>query len=208
MRRKIWRRFLTGLILVVPIVVVIFVLVWLFTGIDGLLQPGIEAIFGNEIPGLGFVITIILIYLAGLFTSNVVGHRLIHFGESLLARIPLLKQLYNGTKQVIASLSGTGLNKAAFREVVLVEFPREGMKTVAFVTNETKDEAGRKLLMIYIPTAPIPTSGYFEIVTEDKVTRSNLTVDEAMQMVISSGMVVPDMIDTKGTSDSKHEEKI
>lgn len=207
MRRKIWRRFLTGLILVVPIGVVIFVLVWLFTGIDGLLQPGIEAIFGNEIPGLGFVITIILVYLAGLFTSNVVGHRLIHFGESLLARIPLLKQLYNGTKQVIASLSGTGLNKAAFREVVLVEFPREGMKTVAFVTNETKDEAGRKLLMIYIPTAPIPTSGYFEIVTEDKVTRSNITVDEAMQMVISSGMVVPDMIDTKETSDSKPEEK-
>jgi len=207
MRRKIWRRFLTGLILVIPIGVVIFVLVWLFTGIDGLLQPGIKTIFGNEIPGLGFGITIILIYLAGLFASNVVGHRLIHFGESLLARIPLLKQLYNGTKQVIASLSGTGLNKAAFREVVLVEFPREGMKTVAFVTNETKDESGRKLLMIYIPTAPIPTSGYFEIVTEDKVTRSNITVDEAMQMVISSGMVVPDMIDTKETSDLKHEEK-
>ena len=74
-------------------------------------------------------------------------------------------------------------------------------------TNETKDETGRKLLMIYIPTAPIPTSGYFEIVTEDKVARSNITVDEAMQMVISSGMVVPDMIDTKETSDLKHEEK-
>ena len=207
MRRRIWRRFLTGLILVIPIGVVIFVLVWLFTGIDGLLQPGIEAIFDREIPGLGFGITIVLVYLAGLFASNIVGHRLIHFGESLLARIPLLKQLYNGTKQVISSLSGTGLNKAAFREVVLVEFPREGMKTVAFVTNETKDETGKKLLMIYIPTAPIPTSGYFEMVTEDKVTRSNITVDEAMQMVISSGMVAPDEIYTKEIGDSKQEEK-
>ena len=207
MRRKIWRRFLAGLILVIPIGVVIFVLVWLFTGIDGLLQPGIKKIFGNEIPGLGFAITIILVYLAGLFASNIVGHRLIHFGESLLARIPLLKQLYNGTKQVISSLSGTGLNKAAFREVVLVEFPREGMKTVAFVTNETKDEAGKKLLMIYIPTAPIPTSGYFEIVTEDKVTRSNITVDQAMQMIVSSGMVAPDMIDTGESCDIKQEEE-
>jgi len=181
--------------------------VWLFTGIDGLLQPVIKAIFGNEIPGLGFAITIALVYLAGLFASNIVGHRLIRFGESLLSRIPLLKQLYNGTKQVIASLSGTGINKAAFREVVLVEFPREGMKTVAFVTNETRDETGRKLLMIFIPTAPIPTSGYFEIVTEDKVTRSNITVDEAMQMIISSGMVVPDVIDTKEVIVSKPEEK-
>ncbi len=207
MKRKMWRRFLTGLILVVPAGVVIFVLVWLFTGIDGLLQPGIKAIFGNEIPGLGFAITIVIVYLAGLFASNVVGRRLIRFGESLLARIPLLKQLYSGTKQVISSLSGTGLSKAAFREVVLVEFPREGMKTVAFVTNETKDESGRKLLMIFIPTAPLPTSGYFEIVTEDKVTRSNITVDEAMQMIISSGMLAPDKIDTKNPSYLKPEEK-
>ena len=100
---------------------------------------------------------------------------------------------------------GAPLHRAAFqggdlsfREVVLVEFPREGMQTVAFVTNEIKDEAGKTLLNIFIPTAPVPTSGYFEIVSADKVVRTKIGVDEAMQMVISSGMISPAMIDTKG----------
>ena len=201
--RKVGRRFLAGLLLVIPVGVVIFVLVWFFTGVDGILQPAIKTIFGSEIPGLGFGITIILVYLAGLFASNIVGHRMIRFGESLLVRIPILKQLYNGTKQVIAGLSGTGLNKAAFREVVLVEFPRDGMQTIGFVTNEMEDINGQKLLAVYIPTAPLPTSGYFEILTEDKVTRTNISVDEAMQMVISSGMISPRVIDTKRPPDKK-----
>ena len=197
--RTLRKHFLAGILVVVPIGVVILILVWFFSTIDSLLQPIIKAIFGQEITGLGFAISLVLIYLAGVLASNIVGRRLIRFGESILARVPVLKQLYSGSKQVVAGLSGTGLNKAAFREVVLVEFPRDGMKTIAFVTNEVKNKSGQKLLMIYIPTAPIPTSGYFEMVTEDKVIRSNITVDEAMQMVISSGMVSPAKIDTKGS---------
>jgi len=196
--RVLRRHFLAGILVVVPIGVVILVLVWFFTSVDSILQPLIKTIFGREITGAGFAFTLVLIYLVGIAAENFVGRRLIRFGESTLERVPLLRQLYSGSKNVIAGLSGTGLNKAAFREVVLVEFPREGMQTVAFVTNEIKDEAGKTLLNIFIPTAPVPTSGYFEIVNADKVVRTKIGVDEAMQMVISSGMISPAMIDTKG----------
>ncbi|MES0278609.1 MAG: DUF502 domain-containing protein [Dehalococcoidales bacterium] len=196
--RVLRRHFLAGILVVVPIGVVILVLVWFFTSVDSILQPLIKTIFGREITGAGFAFTLVLIYLVGIAAENFVGRRFIRFGESTLERVPLLRQLYSGSKNVIAGLSGTGLNKAAFREVVLVEFPREGMQTVAFVTNEIKDEAGKTLLNIFIPTAPVPTSGYFEIVSADKVVRTKIGVDEAMQMVISSGMISPAMIDTKG----------
>ena len=201
--KNLRKNFLAGILVIVPISIVILILVWFFVNIDDILQPVIKGIFGREITGLGFVVSLVLIYLVGLLTSNFVGRSLISFGESILARVPLLRQVYTGSKQVVASLSGAGLNKAAFRDVVLVEFPRQGMRTVAFVTNELKDKSGQKLLTIFIPTAPIPTSGYLQIVTEDKVTRTNLSVDEAITMIISSGMVSPSIIDTKMTPEEK-----
>jgi len=201
--RNLKRNFLAGLLVAVPIGIVILILTWFFTTIDSLLQPVIKAVFGQEFIGLGFIISLVLIYLAGVLANNIVGRRLINFGESILTRVPLLRQLYSGSKLVIAGLSGTGLDKAAFREVVLVEFPRQGMKTIAFITNEIKDKSGKKLLTIYIPTAPIPTSGYFEIVSEDMVIRTDIPVDQAMQMVISSGMISPAELDTEATPKGK-----
>jgi len=197
--RTLRKDLLAGLLVVVPIGIVILILVWFFSTIDNILQPIIKFIFGQEITGLGFAISLVLIYIAGVLASNIVGRRLIRFGESILVKVPVLKQLYSGSKQVVAGLSGAGLNKAAFREVVLVEFPRDGMKTIAFITNELTDKSGRKLLTIYIPTAPMPTSGYFEIVTEDKIIRTDISIDEAMKMIISSGMISPPEIDTEGT---------
>ncbi|MBG7617542.1 MAG: DUF502 domain-containing protein, partial [Chloroflexi bacterium] len=191
------RILLTGFLVTLPIGITIYIIIWLFELVDGLLQPIIESIFKIEIPGLGFVVTIILIYLIGLFASNIVGKRLITLGEAILDRIPVFRQLYVGVKQVVNGLSGNSIDKAAFREVVLIEFPREGMQTIGFVTNEIKDKHGQKLLTVYVPTAPIPTSGYFVLVTEDKIVYTDITIDVAMQMVISSGIVSPKDIDTK-----------
>lgn len=205
--RVIRRHFLAGILVVVPIGVVILVLIWFFTSIDNILQPLIKTIFGQEIIGVGFAFTLVLIYLGGIVAENFIGRKLIRFGESTLEKVPLLRQLYSGSKNVLAGLSGTGLNKAAFREVVLVEFPREGMQTIAFVTNEIKNTAGETLLNIYIPTAPVPTSGYFEIVSEEKVVRTKIGVDEAMQMIISSGMISPAVIDTLGIPPDEAEKK-
>ena len=196
--RSIRRHFLAGILVVVPVGIAIAVLAWFFVAIDDILQPIIKPIFGHEITGLGFSIAIVLIYLVGIIAENIIGKRAIRFGESLLTKVPVFRQLYTGLKQAVEALSGAGLNKAAFREVVFVEFPREGMKTVAFITNEIADKSGKKLFTIYIPTAPVPTSGYFEIVAEDKLTRTDIPVDEAMKMVISSGMIAPSEIDTEG----------
>ncbi len=201
--RALKRHFLAGILVVVPLGAAVAVLAWLFTSIDNILQPMIEGIFNREITGLGFGVAIVLIYLIGIVAENIIGGRLIRFGESLLTRVPLFRQIYTGAKQVIEGLSGIGLNKAAFREVVFVEFPREGMQTIAFITNEIADKSGKKLFTIYVPTAPLPTSGYLEIVTEDKLIRTDIPVDEAMKMVISSGMVSPAEIDIEGTPKSK-----
>ena len=201
--RALKRHFLAGILVVLPVGVAIYILVWGFIKIDGILQPAIEWIFGGPITGLGFGIALVLIYVIGIIAENIIGKEAIRFGESLLTRVPLFRQIYTGLKQVIEGLSGLGLNKAAFREVVLVEFPREGMQTIAFITNEIADKSGKKLFTIYVPTAPLPTSGYLEIVTEDKLIRTDIPVDEAMKMVISSGMVSPAEIDIEGTPKSK-----
>lgn len=194
------RHFLAGILVVVPLGIAIWILVWVFTSIDNILQPIIEGRLGHPIPGLGFGIAIVLIYLIGIVAENIIGGKLIRFGESLLARVPLFRQVYTGAKQVVEGLSGAGVNKAAFREVVFVEFPREGMQTIAFITSEIIEKSGNKLFTIYVPTAPLPTSGYLVIVTEDKLIRTNIPVDEAIKMVISSGMILPTGIDIEEIS--------
>jgi len=202
--RSLRDNFLAGMLVVIPATLAILVLVWLFVNIDNILQPLIEDVAGREIVGLGFVIAAVLIYLVGLMTRNIVGNRLVRFGEGIMARIPLARQIYQGSKQVIVGLSGTGMGKAAFRDVVLIEFPRPGMKTIGFVTNEIKNKQGEPMLNVYIPTAPVPSSGYFEIVSKDKVIATDISVDQAMQMVISSGMVSPEVIDTEGEPGQLH----
>lgn len=200
--RTVRKHFIAGIFITVPLAASVWVLIWVFVNVDNVLQPVVQLIFGKKIIGVGFGVTVIVIYIIGLIASNIFGRRVLDFGESLVTKVPLLRQLYRGFKQVSDSISGLPGKKAAFREVVLVEFPREGMKTLAFITNDILDESGNKLYAIFIPTAPVPTSGYFQIVTEDQIVRTSLTVDEAMRMIMSSGMVAPTRIDTSGIDDS------
>lgn len=193
--RNVRRNFITGLLVTVPAALVIIALLWFFTTIDSVLQPIIRLFFGQPITGLGFIITIILIYLAGILASNIVGKRLIQFAEAIVGRLPILRQIYNAAKQAMSSLSGASRTKAAFREVVLIEFPRKGIQAVAFITNEIQDADGQKLIAIYVPTAPVPTSGYFALVREEEIIRTRISVDTAMKMVISSGIASPPELD-------------
>lgn len=187
--RKLRTQFLAGILTVVPIGATILILVWIFNTIDSILhlQPLIEGILGRPVPGVGFGITILLIYLVGVIVSNVLGRRLLHYGESLVTRIPMVRQLYTGIKQILESFSTP--SKTGFMQVVLVEFPRKGMRTLGFVTNESTDKSGKKLLNIFIPTAPNPTSGFLQIARESEVIRTDISVDDALKMVISAGRV-------------------
>jgi len=193
--RKLRTQFFTGILVVVPIGATILILAWIFVTIDNILQPVVRSILGYPLPGVGFGVTILLIYLAGVIASNVVGGRLIRYGEFLLERVPVVRPLYTGIKQILESFSVP--SKTGFMQVVLVEFPRKGMRTIGFVTNESSDKSGRKLLNIFIPTAPNPISGFLEVVREEEVIRTDISVDNALKMVVSVGKVSPEDIGDK-----------
>jgi uncharacterized membrane protein len=187
--RKLRAHFLAGILVTVPLGLTIWIFVWIFNGIDNLLQPLIERIFGHDIPGVGFGITILLVYIIGLIVSNVLGRRILRYGETVLNRVPIVRYVYNGIRQIMQAFAAP--DKTGFMDVVLVEFPRRGTTTLGFVTNETLDASGKKLLNIFIPTSPNPTSGFLQILTEDQVIRTSLSVDDALKMVVSGGRVSP-----------------
>ncbi len=193
--KKLRRQFLTGILVMVPVGVTIWLLVWIFTSIDNILQPLVSSILGRPIPGLGFVIMIVLVYLIGVMASNIGVRRLMDYGESLLGRVPIVRPIYSFSKQIVDSFSASG--KAGFKQVVIAEFPMKGTRTIGFVTNESLDKAGEKLLYIFIPTAPNPTSGFLQIVREKDVIQVDTSVDDALKMVVSAGKVLPGEISDK-----------
>ncbi len=193
--RKLRRQFLTGLIAVVPLGVTVWVLVWIFTTIDSYLQPVIKPILGHPIPGVGFGITVVLIYLVGVIASNVLGKRLIGYGESLVARVPLVRPLYTGIRQLMDGFSTPG--KTGFIQTVLVEFPRKNIWTIGFITKESRAQSGETQLNIFVPTVPNPLGGFLLIAREDEVIRTGIPVNDALQMIISAGGVSPQEVSDK-----------
>ena len=190
---KLRQNFIAGLVILVPVVATIWVVKWLFDLIDGILGPAFVPIFGYSITGIGFVAILILVYLLGLLVTNALGRKLVQFGQSIMEKVPVFSQIYNSFKQIMDSLMLS--QKGAFKEVVLVEFPRPGMRSIAFVTSRTTDSSGQELVAFYIPTAPNPTSGFIEIATPDRVLPINMTVEDAMKIVISAGMICPPVLD-------------
>jgi uncharacterized membrane protein len=193
--RKLRAYFLAGILVTVPLGLTIWILLWIFNGIDSFLQPIVNQIFGHTIPGVGFGVTVVLIFIVGVIVSNVLGRRFLRYGESWLNRVPIARYLYGGIRQIMQAFAAP--DKTGFMEVVLVEFPRKGTRTLGFITNETPDESGKKLLNIFIPTSPNPTSGFLQIIEEDQVIRTKLTVDEALRMVVSGGRVSPQEVSEK-----------
>ena len=149
--KKLRAQFIAGILVVVPIGAGILVLLWIFNSVDNILQPIIRTVVGRSIPGVGFGITVLLIYLAGVMAGNLVGKRLIRYGESLLVKVPVFRLVYTGTKQILESFSEP--HKAGLMQVVLIEFPRKGLRAIGFITNEFSSMNGEKLFNVFIPTA-------------------------------------------------------
>ena len=198
--KKVGTQFIEGVVTVLPISAAILILYWIFNAIDNVLQPIIRYIWGHTIPGVGFIIAILLIYLVGVLTSNLVGKWLIRHAEPLLQGVPVFRQLYNGAKQIL--LSFTAPRETGFMQVVLAEFPKKGMSVIGFITNELGGEPGKKLLTVFIPTSPNPTSGFLQIVRENEVTRTNISVENALKMIVSAGRVSPKEVSEKLPIDS------
>ncbi len=185
--KKVRTQFVAGVLVIVPIAAAVLILRWLFLYIDSILQPVAKSLFGYEVAGLGFALTVVLIFVTGIVATSVVGKRLVDYGESLLAKVPLFRYLYTSIKQIMVSF--TTPSDTRFLQVVLVEFPKKGMRVLGFVTCESRLHSGEKLLNVFIPTSPNPTSGYLEIVRESDVIRTNISIDDALKMVLSAGKV-------------------
>jgi uncharacterized membrane protein len=173
-----------GLLIIVPVGVTVFILEWAFRLVDNILQPLINVLHGENITGLGVAATLLLVFIIGTIASNVFGKRMINWLESPFRKIPVLRTIYVGTRQLLEGFSST---KKSFRQVVLVEYPRKGIRSIGFVTNISKNEAGEKTYSVLVPTAPNPASGFLIIVKEDEIIPTSISMDDAVSMIVSAG---------------------
>jgi uncharacterized membrane protein len=192
------KQFVAGLLVMVPLIATYFVLRFLFVALDGILDPLVEHWLGRRIPGLGAAATIVLILLAGLITTNYLGARLLHAGDRLVAKMPLIRVVYGASRQFIESM--TAPSSKAFSEVVLVEYPRTGIYAIGFLSGSTTVVGGggsERLRMVFIPSTPTPFTGWVVLVPEKDVRPIKLTVEEAAKILVSGGLVTPEVITRK-----------
>lgn len=191
--------FISGLLVWLPIWVTLLVmkfLVDLFSKSLLLLPPEYQpdVLIGFHIPGIGVVLTVLVIFLTGVLAANFLGSKLVQFGDAMMARIPLVRSIYTGVKQVTQTLFTPG--GQSFRKVLLVQYPHPGTWSIAFQTGEVSRDIenalnGETMVSYFIPTTPNPTSGFLMMAPKSKVVELNMSVDQALKFVISLGVVQP-----------------
>jgi len=190
--------FITGLLIWIPLAITFMVLAWIVGTLDQIIEwlpDGLQprTMFGFNVPGLGLLMSVLIVLGTGLVAANVIGMRLLRFWENLLTRIPVVNSLYGGVKQVSDTLfSSSG---QAFRKALLVQYPRHGSWTIAFLTGLPGGDAVNHLkgehVSVYVPTTPNPTSGFFLMMPREDVIELDMSVDEALKYIISMGVVTP-----------------
>jgi uncharacterized membrane protein len=191
------KKFLTGLLILMPTLLTGWILIRLFGSADSLLKPVIERYPFLDVPGLGFFSVMIILLLTGIFAGNFIGRRIIHWVEKGIRQIPLVSWMYTAFKQ----MSEVFLHekRTAFRQAIILEYPRKGVYAVGFVTStwSYRDSGGvdRVFLNVFLPTTPIPTSGLFLMIPEEDTIPMDCSVDEALKMVISGGAIVSSIPD-------------
>ncbi len=185
-----------------PVGITYLVLSLLFNNLDNLLSPILTKLLiligapirpGYRIPGLGFIATILIVFLAGLLTTNIFGRKLVKLGELILEKIPIVRSVYTSVKQVIDTIAHT--DKKAFRQVVMLEYPRKGLYSIGFITCDTKgeiqDATEEEMINVFVPTTPNPTSGYLIFIPKKDIIPLSMTVEDGIKLVISGGIVTP-----------------
>lgn len=206
---------LSGLLVLVPFAVTLILVRWLFRLVTGLIRPMMGKLLSRMLAALGYhdlpgpfvgimamalsvLVLLTLIYLMGAIAQFVVGRRIIKLGEDLVLKIPLIGAVYAAAKQLVQAF--TFSEKAALKSVVLVEFPRPGFKAVAFLTGTLQDGAGKTYCKVFIPTAPNPTTGFFQIVPVDQVRQTNMGIEDAFKMILSGGLIGPEVLEDRPLS--------
>lgn len=198
--------FLTGLVIAAPISITVY-LTWTFISfVDQKVKPIIPAVYNPDnylpfsIPGVGLVFAILSLTILGFITANYLGRSIISSGERILSRMPLIRNLYSGLKQIFET--ALSQQQKSFQQAGLIEYPRKGLYAVVFISTEAKGEVKDKLqktkdevIGVFLPTTPNPTSGFLLFVKKSDVTLLDMSVEEAAKLVISAGLVSPDQQD-------------
>lgn len=189
--RRVRNWFFTGLVILAPLVLSIYFLGLGFRWMDTLLGGLAARTLGRRVPGLGLLASLLLAVLTGLVASNLLGRRLIAWLETALLRVPIFRSVYSTLKQVVDAFAGQ--KRTAFQQVVLVEYPRQGIWSIGFVTGPAPEEAqeavGRDLVNVLITTTPNPTSGFFIMVPREEIVWLRMPVEDGLKLVISGGLI-------------------
>ena len=204
---RLRRALLAGLVILVPVTLTIFILIKIFQFLDNIFAPVIDRAIGiylpgAHIPGLGVLLTIIVVLVLGWLSTNVVGRSLIQATERLICRIPVAKSIYSATKGFLEALSFK--QTEAFKRVVLIEYPKANIFALAFVTNWASwpsiDDRLSDIMMVFVPTTPNPTSGFLLLVPRAEAIDLPISIEEGVRLVISGGILLPDMAHLRETS--------
>ena len=189
------RTFIAGSLLLIPVALTYLILVFIYDVVNEVLRPGIDRLFeeiGREewsFPGIGVVAAVILVYITGVLVAWGLGVRATHWGQDAVARMPVVGTIYSASRQLIESFSGG--KSTGFQRVVMLQYPRRGYWALGFLTSIIDSDAEGRLAAVYIPTAPLPNSGWLAIVPFDEVYDTKITPQAAMRFVFSGGIVSP-----------------
>ncbi len=183
--------FLSGILVVIPVVITILVLKSIFTFLDELLLPYLMPQLGYWVPGIGIIITLAGIYIIGILVTNFIGRKFVYLGEKIVLNIPVAKSIYGSVKQIMETFSFK--TEESGKKVVMVEYPKENIWSIGLVNGEiTHPGNNQRLFSILILASINPTSGFFILVPQDKVVHLNISVEEAMKWIVSGGIVTPE----------------
>jgi uncharacterized membrane protein len=192
--------FVRGSVVIIPIALTYWFFSEFLNLIDGILSPLFEKVLGRTVPGLGFVSMVVLVLIVGLLSRNLVARVLFSWFEKLLGSVPFVRGVYSAIKDLIGAFTVGGKGRT-FRQVVLVEYPRAGLYTIAFVTNEMtfsySDKRTLDFVNVYIPNPPNPTSGVLILVPKKDAVVLDLTIEQGLKLVLSGGIVTPDVLAQK-----------
>ena len=215
LQRRIRNIFITGLLITLPIALTYFILQFLFKNLDTLspvftkvlIYIGAPIPEGYRIPALGLVITLLIVLAVGWFTTNFFGKQMINLGESIVEKIPFVRKIYKGSKQVVQSIAHA--ETSAFRKVVLLEFPRRGMLAIGFVTGsalgEIQEYTREDVLNVFVPTMPNPTSGFLVFAPPEDLTEIDMSIEDGIKYVVSGGIVDTERLKLTDAKDIKIE---
>lgn len=187
--QNIRSKLFAGVAAALPLYLTYLLLVFLFNSLDKMSAPIHEKI-GLEIPGLGMVLTIVLIFFLGVLVTNFLGRKIFDLGERIVKRVPIVNTIYSTLKQITETFTkGTS---ETFEGAIYIQYPREGLWTMAFISGQSKDKNGIAYYHIFVPTTPNPTSGFFLIIPQSDTVPTGMSVEEGLKTIISGGLLAPE----------------